>query len=233
MDLLKRFTPQFVLLSIICVIATFGYIKSEVIGVGSLAEISHTIIIDAGHGGFDGGASASDGTVEKDINLNISQKLSEILRLNGYKVIMTRDSDTGTEDDTSLEIAKRKKSDMSNRLQLMMDNADAVFVSIHLNKFTTSSANGAQVFYTKNYKQAYDLANCVQNSVKKLLQPENTRAIKQGTSSTYLLKNAAVPAIIVECGFLSNDNELEKLKDNDYQLQMAIAIAGGIMDFYK
>ncbi len=233
MDMLKRFTPQLVLLGLICMIAAFGYVKTEIIGTVTAADTTKTIIIDAGHGGFDGGASAADGTVEKDINLCISQKVSSLLRFYGCNVIMTRNSDTGTEDDESAAIVKRKKSDLSNRLQLMKDNSDAIYVSIHLNKFTTSAANGAQVFYTKNYAEAYDLANCVQSSIKTLIQPENTRVVKQGTNSTYLLKNAAVPAIIVECGFLSNNAELEKLKNDDYQSQMAFAIVSGIMEFYK
>lgn len=163
----------------------------------------------------------------------IATKTAQMLRFNGFNVIMTRDSDTGTEDDESQAIAKRKKSDLSNRLQLMKDNPDALFVSIHLNKFTTSAANGAQVFYTKNYKEAYNLAQSVQKSIISLIQPQNTRVVKQGTDSTYLLKNAAVPAIIVECGFLSNKTELEKLKNDDYQSQMAFAIVGGIMDYLK
>ncbi len=233
MNIRKRFAPRLVLLGIICLIAAFGYVNTEIIGVNTTATASKTIILDAGHGGFDGGASAADGTVEKDINLQISQKICALLQFNGYEVIMTRDSDTGTEDDESAAIAKRKKSDLSNRLQLMKDNPDAIFVSIHLNKFTTSAANGAQVFYTKNYTEAYDLANCVQSSIKTLIQPENTRVVKQGTSSTYLLKNAATPAIIVECGFLSNKQELEKLKMQDYQSKMAFAITSGIMDFYE
>lgn len=231
--MLKRFTPQIALLAIICVIAAFGYVKTEFIGVGATADTIPTIIIDAGHGGFDGGASAADGTVEKDINLQIAQKVSAMLQINGYNVIMTRTEDTGTEDDESVAIAKRKKSDLSNRLQIMKDNPDAIYVSIHLNKFTTSAANGAQVFYTKNYKEARDLAQSVQQSITTLIQPENTRVVKQGTDSTYLLKNAAVPAIIVECGFLSNKAELEKLKKDDYQSQMALAIMGGIMDYLK
>ena len=233
MNLFKRFIPQIIVLSIVCIIAAFGYVKNDVIGVNAVPLNAKTIIIDAGHGGFDGGALASDGTVEKDINLCIAQKLSAILRINGYNVIMSRETDTGTEDDESDVIAKRKKSDLSNRLQLMKDNPDAIYVSIHLNKFTTSTVNGAQVFYTKNYEQAYELANCVQTSIKTLIQPENKRVVKQGTSSTYLLKNAQVPAIIVECGFLSNKAELERLKKEDYQTQMAIAIAGGIIDFYE
>lgn len=233
MNLLKRFTPQLCLLTIICLIAAFGYVKSEIMPANTIPDSTKTIIIDAGHGGFDGGASAADGTVEKDINLLISQKVCAMLRFNGYNVIMTRDSDTGTEDDESQVIAKRKKSDLSNRLQIMKDNPDAVFVSIHLNKFTTSAASGAQVFYTKNYKEAYDLAQSVQTSIKSMIQPENIRVVKQGTDSTYLLKNAAVPAIIVECGFLSNKQELEKLKSDDYQSQMAFAICCGINDYLK
>lgn len=191
----------------------------------------YIVLVNAGHGGFDGGAVASDGTVEKNINLQISQKTAEILKFSGYNVIMTRNSDTGTEDDESVAIAKRKKSDLANRLQVMKDNPDALFVSIHLNKFTTSAANGAQVFYTKNFTEAQSLANAVQSSIISLIQPQNTRVVKQGTDSTYLLKNAVVPAIIVECGFLSNKTELEKLKTDSYQSQMAFAIADGICDF--
>ena len=229
----KRLTPQLCLLGIICFIAVFGYVKSEIIGVNADAYVNHTVIIDAGHGGFDGGASANDGTIEKDINLSISKKLCELLRFSGYNVIMTRDTDTGTEDDETQSIHKRKKSDLFNRLQIMKDNPDAVFVSIHLNKFTTSAASGAQVFYTKNYNEAYTLAQSVQQSITSLIQPENTRVVKQGTDSTYLLKNAATPAIIVECGFLSNKQDLEKLKSDDYQSQMAFAICAGIKEFYK
>ena len=233
MKIWKKFTSQLIMLGIICLIAAFSYVKSEILPTNADIDSTKTIIIDAGHGGFDGGASAADGTVEKDINLNIAQKVSAMLRLNGYNVIMTRTKDTGTEDDESVAIAKRKKSDLLNRLQVMKDNLDGIYVSIHLNKFTTSAANGAQVFYTKNYKEAHSLAQSVQKSITTLVQPTNTRVVKQGTDSTYLLKNAAVPAIIVECGFLSNKAELEKLKDDNYQSQMAFAIVGGIMDYLK
>lgn len=233
MNLLKRISPQLALITIICVIAAFSYVKSEIIDVDAKIKVSRTVIIDAGHGGFDGGASAIDGTAEKDINLEIALHVAAFLRFYGCDVIMTRTEDIGTEDDESANISSRKKSDLSNRLQLMSDNQDAIYVSIHLNKFTTSAANGAQVFYTKNYTQARDLAQCIQDNVTQLLQPDNVRVIKQGTNSTYLLKNAKVPAVIVECGFLSNAAELEKLKSAEYQSQMAFAIAGGILNFYS
>ena len=233
MDILRRFALQFTVLGVVCLIAVMGVVKKDIIGVNTNADNRQTVIIDAGHGGFDGGAQAHDGTIEKDINLHIALKVAQMLRFDGFNVIMTRIDDTGTEDDKSAAIASRKKSDLYNRLQIMKDNPNAVFVSIHLNKFTTSAANGAQVFYTKNYKEAYTLAFSVQEKIKNFIQPENTRVVKQGTDSTYLLKNAPVPAIIVECGFLSNKSELEKLKCEDYQSQMAFAVACGIIDFFK
>ena len=226
----KRFAFQIGRRGIVCLLAVVGLVK-ESIQIQNTAKLTPTVIIDAGHGGFDGGAVAGDGTVEKDINLEISLKLASILRINGFEVIMTRFKDTGT-DSISGSVAARKKNDLNNRLLLMEKNPDAIYVSVHLNKFTTSAASGAQVFYTPNFKEAYDLSLLVQKSVVDRLQPENTREVKQGTSATYLLKNAKVPAIIVECGFLSNKSDLEKLKSEDYQSQMAFAIASGIMDFY-
>ena len=190
------------------------------------------IIIDAGHGGFDGGAVAGDGTLEKDINLEIATVLSEMLVFSGYDVIMTRTTDTGTEDDPSQSISKRKVSDIKNRLNLMNTYENSIFVSIHLNKFTSSAASGAQVFYSKNNEKSFVLGNCIQTSVKTLLQPENERVIKQGTKSTYLLYHATNPAVIVECGFLSNKNDLALLKNEQYQKNMAYAVFCGINNYY-
>ena len=191
------------------------------------------VIVDAGHGGFDGGAVAPDGTVEKEINLQIATTLSEILALNGYNVIMTRTTDTGTEDDFTKPIQTRKVSDLKNRLALMNKYSDAIFVSIHLNKFTASSAKGSQVFYSKNEPDSYTLGDSIQGNIRTLLQPENERVIKQGTKSTYLLYNAQIPAVIVECGFLSNAQDLNKLKNENYRNQMAFAVFCGINDFFE
>lgn len=191
------------------------------------------IIIDAGHGGFDGGAVASDGTSEKDINLNIASTLSELFRASGKQVVMTRSTDTGTEDNSADIISKRKVSDLKNRLKLINTYENAIFVSVHLNKFTTASANGTQVFYSKNHSKSRDLGQCVQNSVVSQLQKNNTRVIKQATSSTYLLHNAQIPAVIVECGFLSNKEELKKLKSDEYQKQMAYSIFCGVLKYLE
>lgn len=191
-----------------------------------------TVILDAGHGGFDGGAVAPDGTVEKNINLKIAVMLRDLLTQSGFKVIMTRESDVSTDDVETDKIITRKKSDLKNRLKLMNDYPDAVFVSIHLNKFTTSAANGSQVFYNASITDSKSLGGCIQKSIVKLLQPENQRINKPATSSTYILYNATVPAVLVECGFLSNTAELKRLKTEEYQNKMAFCIFCGIMDYY-
>lgn len=217
-------------LAILSTAVAKGY---EYITVGGTVTERQTIIIDAGHGGFDGGAVAADGTVEKDINLKIALTLKDFLKQSGFRVIMTRESDVSTDDVETNKIATRKKSDLKNRLGLMKDNPNAVFVSIHLNKFTTSAANGSQVFYSAEHVESKVLGDCIQKSIVQLLQPENTRVNKQATSSTYLLYNATVPAVLVECGFLSNSAELKRLKDEEYQKKMAFSIFCGIVDFYS
>ena len=194
---------------------------------------SPKIILDAGHGGFDGGAVANDGTVEKDINLKITLYLYDILSNSGYNVLLTRSVDTGTEDDSKTNISSRKRSDMKNRLKLMQDNKDGIFVSIHLNKFTTSAARGSQVFYSGNDENSKLLGDSIQNSIISILQKDNSRVNKKATSSTYLLYNATIPAVLVECGFLSNKNELEMLKSEDYQKKIAFCIFCGINNYYS
>lgn len=170
--------------------------------------------------------------MEKNINLNICLALSDILKSNGYSVILTREADVSTDDVETDKIATRKKSDLKNRLDLMKDYPQAVFVSIHLNKFTTSAANGSQVFYSGKTEESKKLGEKIQSQIVKLLQPENTRVNKQATSGTYLLYNATIPAVLVECGFLSNKTELEKLKNEDYQKKMAFSIFCGINDYF-
>ncbi len=185
---------------------------------------------NASHGGFDGGAIANDGTIEKDINLNISLYLERMLINSGFEVIMTRSTDTST--DTESE-KFHKKADLKNRLALMEEYPDSIFVSIHLNKFTTSAASGSQVFYSGKTESSKQLGEYIQGNIIKLLQPENKRVNKKATSSTYLLYNATVPTVLVECGFLSNPKDLEKLKSTQYQQKMAFCIYCGIKEFLK
>ncbi|MBR4973402.1 MAG: N-acetylmuramoyl-L-alanine amidase, partial [Clostridia bacterium] len=229
----KRIIGISVWLIAIVTIALFSGLSQEVIKTSVKAEIYPQIILDAGHGGFDGGAVANDGTVEKDINLNITLTLEKMLEQSGFEVVMTRTDDSSTESNSNDKIAKKKKSDLNNRLELMKKYDDAVFVSIHLNKFTTSAARGSQIFYSSKVESSKNLADSIQNSIVEKIQPENTRVNKKSTSSTYILHNATVPAVIVECGFLSNKAELELLKNEEYQNKMAFCIYCGILDFYN
>lgn len=188
---------------------------------------------NSAHGGFDGGAVAADGTVEKDINLKICLMLANFLKSSGFEVIMTRQTDVSTDDVETDKISSRKKSDLKNRLELMQDYPDAVFISVHLNKFTTAAASGSQVFYCSKTEDSKKLGDYIQKSIISLLQPENTRVNKQATSSTYLLYNATIPAVLVECGFLSNKQELELLKTTEYQNKMAFCIYCGINEYFS
>ncbi len=190
------------------------------------------VIIDAGHGGFDGGASTVDGYPEKDINLKISLFLRDYLNLFGVNNILTRENDSSLEDDGLNTIRERKVSDIHNRMKLMEETDNAIFVSIHQNYYYDNQYSGAQVFYTPELPGvSSSLAQCVQDSIVFDLQPQNTRLIKECGSSVYLMYNAVKPAILVECGFLSNETEAELLKTDEYQKSMALCIALGIIDF--
>ncbi len=191
-----------------------------------------TIVIDAGHGGFDGGAVAVDGTLEKDINLSIALNLKNMFRLGGYNVVMIRETDDSIEDNVNDSIAKRKLSDMKKRLEMLNSYDNSMFISIHQNKFTTSSANGAQVFYSINNQESKTIAESIQNSFSTRLQKNNKRIIKKGNKNIYLLHNALNPAVIVECGFISNSEELAKLKTEEYRKMCAFTVYCGVLDYF-
>jgi len=190
-----------------------------------------TIIVDAGHGGDDGGAVGINGTVEKDINLDIALKLEKILKFYGFKVIMTRTEDVMTCDDGLDSMRKRKVSDIHNRFELMQKNPDALFVSIHQNKFEDSAQHGTQVFYSGNNEESKVLAQAIQDSIVSSLQKDNSRVVKKSGSGIYLLYHAKNPAVLVECGFISNPTEVKNLKDEKYRMKLAILIADGLIKY--
>ena len=192
------------------------------------------ILLDAGHGGEDGGAVGVGGVVEKDLNLAITLKLDSFLRAMGYQTILTRDSDADLHDLAASTLRDRKTSDIHNRYAMMEALREKdLFVSIHMNKFPGSGAHGTQVFYSKNTPQSAVLAESIQRSVVRLVQPENTRQIKPSGDSIYLLYYAKKTAVLVECGFISNATEAEKLQDEAYQRQIAFAIACGVLEYCK
>ena len=181
------------------------------------------VVIDAGHGGIDGGATGTDGTLEKDLNLAVSQKLAALFALGGYTVVMTRT------DDRSLAAPNAqkghvKRSDLDARLKVLNQYPEGLFVSIHMNAYQGVPCQGLQVWYSEGAPSSAEYAAAVQAGVKALLQPENNRKIKAATSSIYLLRQASTPAILIECGFLSNEEECERLKCEAYQQSVALAI---------
>ena len=205
-----------------CVSASSGIAKKD-------TTKRQTVIIDAGHGGFDGGATAPDGTSEKDINLAVSLKLKKILTLYGYDVIMLRDTDTAlnTEGDTT---RSKKRSDIMNRYAVMEANPDSIYLCIHQNNFSASYCHGAQMFYCKSTDGSKELAECIQTSLK-AVQPDNDRVIKPCTDDVYLIYNAKTTALLVECGFLSNRDDLLNLKNEEYQMKLAFAISSGLNNY--
>jgi len=200
--------------------------------IGQEERPAPVLLLDAGHGGEDGGAVGVDGIVEKDLNLAVTLKLDSFLRALGYETILTRSTDTATYDASAVTMREKKVSDIHNRFAMMEALRDNdLFLSIHMNKFPGKSAHGTQVFYSKNRPESAALAQCIQESVVRLLQPENTRQIKPSGDEIYLLYYAQKPAVLVECGFLSNAQEAAKLKQDAYQDQLAFAIACGVLDF--
>ena len=191
------------------------------------------IIVDAGHGGEDGGAQSADGVLEKDINLSVANKVNLLLKTLGFETKMTRTDDTLRYDESCSTQREKKVSDIRYRYELMEKTPNAVFLSIHQNYYGESRYHGAQVFYSAKQPESEILAESLQRSIVHTLQPENERAIKPCGSEVYLIYNAEIPAVMVECGFLSNPQEAEKLNDENYQTALSLCIVQGILDYFN
>ncbi len=191
------------------------------------------VIIDAGHGGVDAGAIASDSTYEKNINLNIALILNDMLKMAGADTILTRESDISIHDESAKTIRAKKVSDIHNRFKIIEENPEYIFISLHQNTFSDSRYSGAQLFYSPNNSESIELARKIQSSISEKLQKDNTREIKKCTTDVYLVYHAKSVAVLCECGFLSNENELKNLKTDEYQKQIALCIYSGILDYYS
>jgi len=190
------------------------------------------IIIDAGHGGEDGGAEV-DGVLEKDINLSIADKVADMLRVCGCEVQEIRDEDVSVYDDDARTLREKKVSDLNKRVEVFNSDERNIVVSIHQNKFDSSAYSGTQLFYSTNDPDSMILAEAIRTSVVSLLQSDNTRELKPAGSNIYVLDHAQVPAVIVECGFLSNPDERRKLTEETYQREMAYSITMGVLDYIQ
>lgn len=188
------------------------------------------VVVDAGHGGIDGGAIGRNGTIEKNINLEIAKKLKGYIESHGDTCIMIREVDEGL---YSYETKKgRKAEDLKNRKQIIKENKADIFISIHLNYFPDSRYYGAQTFYPTNDLESEKLAKSIQAQLIKVLDRNNNRVAKP-SNTYYIIKDNGISSVIVECGFLSNPEEEYLLNQEEYQNKVAWAIYCGILDYFE
>lgn len=201
--------------------------------VSTSPENNTIIVLDAGHGGIDGGCSTADGQVEKTINLNILLDARDMARMFGYEVETTRDTDKSIHDKGVTGIRNQKLSDMDNRLEIFNMHDNAVCVSIHQNTYTDPKFSGAQMFYSETNDENERLATLMQNKFTEYVQPENKRETKLCGSELFLCYYCNNPTLMIECGFLSNAEEAEKLTNRAYQQKVAFTVFSGIDEFIK
>ena len=186
------------------------------------------VVVDAGHGLPDGGAVGIGGTVEQKINLGVSKKVEEVLSGKGIKVIMTRTDDNCLSEQTEgKSLREMKKEDMNKRLKIIKQSNADLFVSIHMNQFPKPQVNGLRLFYDKSHPETKELAELMQERMSEVTGAK-MYAVKTADQSLFLMKNPPVPALLVECGFISNPDEEKKLNDEDYQARLAWAIAEAV-----
>lgn len=224
-------TALVLIFSVLATGVIYVWQKEAALSASLNGKINYKVIIDAGHGGIDGGTQSADGVLEKDINLKIALKLRDILNSFGINTVMTRETDLSLHSEGIEGIRNQKVSDINNRLSIVESTPDALFVSIHQNYFTQQKYSGAQVFYSGNNPESEKLALAIRSSIILNQQKGNTREIKKSGSEIYLLKKATVPAVMLECGFLSNEREAALLETEDYQYQIAFFTALGIIDY--
>lgn len=191
---------------------------------------TETVVIDAGHGGEDGGAVSISGAIESQLNLSIAQRLDLIFGLFGVNSILLRNSDISLHSSDAETIREKKVSDLHNRVKMIESFDDPVVISIHQNTFTDSKYHGAQVFYA-NGELSLPFAQITQDVLRKYLDPKNTRKPTAVPTTVYLMNHITCKAILVECGFLSNPEEDIRLQSSQYQTKLAASLAGAYIQY--
>lgn len=214
----------------VCVLGGAAWLgHSQVVPAASVpAESGRVLILDAGHGGEDGGASSASGSKESDINLNIVLKTEALLAFLGVKTELTRSEDISIHSEGASTLRQKKVSDLKNRVAMVESVPNAMLISVHQNHFTDSRYQGAQVFYS-----AGDISRQWGESAQELLRltlnPDNGRNAKPISDGVYLFEHISCPSILVECGFLSNGEEASLLLTDTYQRKISIALAGAYL----
>lgn len=225
--LTKKRAALFAVLAVIAVTAAVMRPRAGMFSHGS----GVTVIVDAGHGLPDGGAVGAGGTVEQEINLEIAKKLREVLEAKGLTVIMTRETELGLSGLSGASIRDMKLDDMKKR-RALMKRADAdLFLSIHINSYKNASASGLRVFYSAKFGDIKPLAESIQLRMSDVTGAK-THVVEAADTRLFLMKDPPLPAILIECGFLSNPEEEKKLSDDDYRSRLAWAIADAAEKYY-
>ena len=220
------FVPFYLMVVLVCImLAGGGSSAVDAVAKNMPVEREHRIVIDAGHGGVDGGATSCTGVLESQINLEIALRLDDLMHLLGYDTVMIRKTDTSvyTQGET---IASQKVSDLKERVRIVNQTEDAILISIHQNTFSDSRYGGAQVFYAKD-EDSRELANQIQNDLIRYLNPESHRKPKKA-SGIYLMDHIEHTGVLIECGFISNPEEEAKLRSESYQKKLCCVIVSSL-----
>ena len=228
---MKNAVERFLLIGLsavaVCICVCFFLQYRKAVACDSAAERTRTVVIDAGHGGEDGGAVSAAGLRESTVNLAISLRVRDLLAFCGIETRMIRETDRSVYDDGCGSVMEKKVSDLKNRVKAVNETPNAVLLSIHQNHFSEPKYHGAQVFFSAS-KGSTALAEIMQDCLRVTLEPENRRMCKPA-ASVYLMQHIDCPGILVECWFLSNPAEAERLAAEAYQKQLSAAICGGMI----
>ncbi len=227
-----RFLAFLLLLTLLAALF-WGLALRETTPTQSNAKAPLTVVLDAGHGGEDGGAVSESGIYEKDLNLAIAERLAALLRANGISVVMTRTEDVLLYDRNVDYHGRKKVLDLAARRKIAEETEGCIFVSIHMNAYPQTQYAGLQVWYSKHHEDSRRLAEGIQSLAREALQPENNRKVKAATGSIYLLHHLECPAVLVECGFLSNPAEAARLSEEAYQDALARMLFLAILQSFE
>lgn len=221
-----------IILATVIGVATKGLGEELIIEAADTVPYEKIIIIDAGHGGEDSGAVGVNGALEKDINLQMALEIGKAFEEKDYIVVYTRTDDRllYTEEQNIKGI--RKINDLKNRCKFAEKYPESIFISIHMNSFGSAKYSGLQVYYSEKNEESRVLADCIQNKVVEDIQKDNNRVIKPG-KDMYLLENIDNTAVLIECGFLTNKEECEKLSEKEYQKELSFSIVCAIIDYIE
>ncbi|MGM9954533.1 MAG: N-acetylmuramoyl-L-alanine amidase CwlD [Peribacillus sp.] len=224
-----KYTGISIGLFVLFLIVTFKFVEDDSWESWNLPLTGKVIILDAGHGGMDGGANVQD-VMEKEIALSVTLKVRDYLQEQGALVMLTREKDVDLATEDTQGIRKRKQEDLRNRVEMINDSEADLFLTIHLNAFPSASSKGAQTFYTNRFEENKQVAKFIQTEIIRNL--ENTTRDAKTINHVYLMNYAKKPGALVEIGFLSNTEERERLMSDKYQEKIASSIYMGILRYF-